>query len=88
MRTSNEDEQEFVVDRFDGLRFVASTGKLEVKVHWQGYDSSEDTWEPATNFEANTIQEYFYELRACVQALVPRRRNKRLRPMRSESDDE
>ena len=40
--------------------FYLLTNQLQYLVHWQGYDVSEDSWEPAINLEhaQEIVQEY------------------------------
>jgi hypothetical protein len=47
----SEDQQEYVVESIVGRR--KKNGRTEYKVHWAGYDSSEDTWEPES--EVNSL---------------------------------
>jgi Reverse transcriptase (RNA-dependent DNA polymerase)/Chromo (CHRromatin Organisation MOdifier) domain len=43
-RAAPPNSEEYVVERIVGRR--VKLGRVEYKVHWAGYDSSEDTWEP------------------------------------------
>eukprot|EP00249_Psilotum_nudum_P006108 c19462_g1_i1 orf=456-3056(-) len=48
--SSGIEDGEFEVEKLVGIRYVSSSSLkkigLEFKVHWKGYGSSEDTWEP------------------------------------------
>ena len=43
------DEQEYVVESIVAQR--KKNGRIEYRVHWAGYGSSEDTWEPASQLQ-------------------------------------
>ncbi|GAB5494897.1 MAG: hypothetical protein Phog2KO_51120 [Phototrophicaceae bacterium] len=44
-----EGQEEYLVDRILAERTVR--GRKQYLVRWQGYDQSEDTWEPARNLQ-------------------------------------
>ena len=56
---SDEDEQEYEVEKIVGHKFVG--GKLELMVQWVGYDSTENTWEPLSHLKNSQekVSEYF-----------------------------
>lgn len=48
----------FIIDSIVGRRIRG--GRAQYLVHWQGYDSSHDSWEPEENLKAarDLIQAY------------------------------
>ena len=47
LRLASESEREYRVHKIIDSR--TSDGRLEYKVHWEGYPRNKATWEPATN---------------------------------------
>jgi pSer/pThr/pTyr-binding forkhead associated (FHA) protein len=47
-----EDQPEYVVEKILDDR-VNDSGEKEYQVHWKGYESSDDTWEPVENVQGN-----------------------------------
>ena len=56
---SDEDEQEYEVEKIVGHKFVG--GRLQLMVQWVGYDSTENTWEPLSHLKNSQekVTEYF-----------------------------
>jgi hypothetical protein len=48
---------EFVIDRLIS-HAQADDGSWLIRVRWAGFDSSEDTWEPATNLPKKLVDRY------------------------------
>ena len=58
---------EYIVDKVVGHRWKKD-GTLEFRVHWKGFDTNEDTWEPPSTFllKYNTdFVHYCREKRLC-----------------------
>eukprot|EP00768_Dysnectes_brevis_P005519 gnl/Dysnectes_brevis/401_a443_4618.p1 GENE.gnl/Dysnectes_brevis/401_a443_4618~~gnl/Dysnectes_brevis/401_a443_4618.p1 ORF type:complete len:1557 (+),score=184.73 gnl/Dysnectes_brevis/401_a443_4618:57-4727(+) len=77
---SKDAEGEFLVDRVVDHRVVGVSG-LEFLVHWDGYEPSEDTWEPLEHVDgAHQLEDYldmFPDLRVLVRDERRRLRQKK-----------
>ena len=49
------DDEEYEIDTIDDSRFRKTANRriLEFLIHWKGYPSSEDSWTPASQFDAD-----------------------------------
>jgi hypothetical protein len=48
---SVEKEQSFEVEKIVDSRVDPASGERYYRVRWTGYDESDDTWEPISNFD-------------------------------------
>jgi hypothetical protein len=63
---ANSSDQEYVVERIVGQR--KRNGRVEFKVHWAGFDASEDSWEPEDSVSDLAAMDVWLEQQAAAAA--------------------
>jgi hypothetical protein len=62
-----EGEPEFKVEQIVGSRRIGKRKSLQYKIHWKGYSSAHDSWEPAAQVYAPELIKRFQKTRSSHQ---------------------